>query len=236
MSVAGRTRTAPAVELSGVARRFGRRWALRGVDLRVEPGEIIALRGRNGSGKTTLLRICSTLLRPTRGGGSVFGLDLLRDAPLVRARVGFLAHDSGLYDDLTAEENLRFAALMTGAPPTPDLLRSALERVGLLREHADRVRGFSSGMRRRLAFARLLVRPPALLLLDEPYASFDEDGIALVNAFAAGVAREGGAALIATHDTTRTRDLVAREVLIADGRIEAELESGSAAGPFAGAR
>ncbi|MGH7504519.1 MAG: ATP-binding cassette domain-containing protein, partial [Longimicrobiales bacterium] len=86
-----------ALELRGIARRFGPRWILRGLDLRVASGEVVALTGRNGSGKTTVLRICATALRPTRGGGEVFGHDLVRSADAVRAHIGFLGHHPGLY-------------------------------------------------------------------------------------------------------------------------------------------
>ncbi|MGH7444214.1 MAG: ATP-binding cassette domain-containing protein, partial [Longimicrobiales bacterium] len=96
----------PALALDSIARRFGRRWVLRGVSLRVERGEVLALTGRNGSGKTTLLRVVTTALRPTRGTGRVFGHDLVRSAGAVREHVGILAHSAGLYDDLTAGENL----------------------------------------------------------------------------------------------------------------------------------
>jgi heme exporter protein A len=98
-----------------------------------------------------------------------------------------------------------------------EAVSAVLERVGLLREAADRVRGFSAGMRRRLALARLLLHPPKLLLLDEPYASFDAEGVELVNAFALDVARAGGVALVATHDLTRAV-VSRREVRIEDGR------------------
>jgi heme exporter protein A len=209
--------TVPAVALHGLARRFGQRWVLRGIDLRVEPGEVVALTGRNGSGKTTLLRVCATALRPTRGAGTVFGHDLVEGADDVREAVGFLAHHAGLYDELTAAENLVFACRMSGHPAGESAIIAALEQVGLAEERRERVRGFSAGMRRRLALARLLLRPPRLLLLDEPYASFDADGILLVNRFAARVAAGGGAVLLATHDLLRAQELIHRDVHLSDG-------------------
>lgn len=211
----------PAVELQAVARRFGRRWALRGVDLSVQPGEAVAVTGRNGSGKTTLLRVCSTLLRPTRGGGRIYGFDLVRDPSTVRSHIGFLAHRPGLYDDLTADENLSFAARMQGLDrdARADRIGSVLRRVGLWSERDERVRGFSAGMRRRLALGRVLLNPPRLLLLDEPYASFDAEGIALVNEVVLGVTGGGGAALVATHDLERSREILSREIRLHDGRI-----------------
>ncbi len=207
-----------AVRLEGVARRFGRRWVLRGIDLEVARGEVVALTGRNGSGKTTLLRVLCTLLRPTRGAGRVFGLDLVAEAGEVRERVGLLAHHAGLYDDLTAAENLVFAERMRGRRGEPARVAGVLEQVALAAHAGERVRGFSAGMRRRLALARLLLEPPELLLLDEPYASFDVDGIELVNGFARQVAAAGGAAIVATHDLERGRGAIARRVHIEEGR------------------
>jgi len=192
-----------AAELTNVAHRLGFRWALRGVTLRVEPGEIVAVVGPNGSGKTTLLRILATTLTPSRGGGRVFGHDLREHADAVRAAVGMLGHATGLYDDLTAAENLRFALRMYGSSPAPSGIEAALEAVGM-REYAhESVRSLSSGMRRRVALARLMPRRPRLLLLDEPYNSFDDAGVALVEALVRETARVGGAALIVTHDISR---------------------------------
>lgn len=220
----GRSKTAPAadpaaLELEGIVRRFGTRWVLRGISLRLEPGAVLALTGRNGSGKTTLLRLITTAIRPTRGSGRVFGQDLVREAPGVRDAVGILAHHAGLYEDLTAGENLAFALRMYGQRADSSAIGEALEEVGLGEERDERVRGFSAGMRRRLALARLLLRPPRLLLLDEPYASFDVDGIQLVNRFAARTASEGGAVIIATHELARGRGLIDRVVRIEDGRL-----------------
>jgi heme exporter protein A len=219
-----------AVELRAVARKFARRWVLRGIDLRVLPGEIVAVTGRNGSGKTTLLRVCATSLRPTRGIGSIFGFDLVADGPSVRELVGVLGHAAGLYDDLTAAENLSFSLRMAGRRADRNHIQQALEQVGLAAETSERVRGFSAGMRRRLALARLLLRPPRLLLLDEPFASFDVDGVRQVNAFAAEVARTGGAVLVATHDVARGRGVFDRRVHITDGRV-ADSPLGAADGP-----
>lgn len=222
---------APAIRLEGVARRFSDRWILRGIDLTVDPGEIVVMTGRNGSGKTTLLRIVGTLLRPTRGSVNVFGWDTVQQADRIRGEVGLLGHNNALYDDLTAAENLIFSLRMSGMSADAARIARALEDVGLSHVAGQRVRGFSAGMRRRLGLARLLLRPPRLLLLDEPYASFDQDGIDVVNEFAARTARAGGVVLLTTHDMARAVDVMSRRVHIADGRIT-EIEDGGAKHPL----
>jgi heme exporter protein A len=215
-----REKTLLAVDLQNIARRFARRWVLKGASLQVQPGEIVAMLGRNGSGKTTLLRVISTALRPTRGTGFVYGNQLVKDADEVRECVGILGHYAGLYDDLTAGENLKFAMRMSGLKVSAEQVRDALARVTLDHEINERVRGFSAGMRRRLALARLILRPPKLMLLDEPYAAFDQHGIDFVNDFVRDTAAHGGAAIIVTHDPARVSEVTRRMVRIVDGRIE----------------
>jgi heme exporter protein A len=211
--------TGPAVELENIARRFGRRWVLRGLDLVVNAGETVALTGKNGSGKTTLLRVIATLLRPTRGQGRVFGRALGHESGEIRELVNMLGHHSGLYDDLTAAENLRFSMQMYGLDASYPNIEQALDEVGLGRESKERVRGFSAGMRRRLALARMLLRPTSLVLLDEPYAAFDQQGIERVNAYVHKVVSTGGAALIATHDLARAADITTRVVHLDSGLL-----------------
>lgn len=205
----------------GIAKRFGRRWALRGASFRAEPGSVQAVMGPNGSGKTTLLRIVSTSLRPTRGSGFIFGHDLLRDADLIRGDVGVLYHAAGVYGDLTARENLEFARRMWGGAVAASV-DAALERVGLTHAAADRAAGFSSGMTRRLALARLIMRPPRLLLLDEPYASFDAAGIELVHEIVRETAARDGIVLISTHDAERSAVVVDGVLRLKDGRVVPE--------------
>jgi heme exporter protein A len=193
-----------AVDLTGVAQRLGHRWALRGVTLRVATGEVLAVVGPNGSGKTTLLRVIATSLTPTRGSGRVFGRDLVDEADAVRECTGMLGHATGLYDDLSAAENLRFAQRMYGEPTSAAAIDAALEAVDMRTHASERVRGLSSGMRRRIALARLMLRRPRLLLLDEPYNTFDAAGVAVVDALIRETARAGGAVLVVTHDLPRT--------------------------------
>jgi len=213
--------------MTNVTRRFGRRWALRGVTLSIGPGEIVGVEGHNGSGKSTLLRILSTAIKPTRGEAHVFGADVVRQATTVRAMVGFLTHYPGMYDDLTAEENLRFACRMLGVdfgsiPPV-------LERVGLAREAGEAVRTFSAGMQRRLSLARLLLQRPRLLLLDEPYNNFDPAGLALVNEVVRDVRSGGGAAMIVLHDRHSAGDLLDRIVRLKQGGVLSDVAASAAA-------
>ena len=209
-----------AIVADGVTRRFGPRWVLRGVSLTVSTGEVVALLGANGSGKSTLLRILATLLRAHGGRALVGGCDTASAADEVRSTVGFLAHAPGLYEDLSARENLAFAAAMLGSDTKgPHGIDAQLERVGLAAAATSRVRGFSAGMQRRLALARLLMARPRVLLLDEPYSNLDTDGIALMNGVLRDVTAGGGAALVVLHETAPAEGLLDRMVRIVDGRI-----------------
>ena len=186
----------------------------------VAPGEVVGVMGHNGCGKSTLLRVMSTVLRPTAGDGWIYGCHLLRDPIGVRANVGFLAHSPGLYDDLSARENLRFATAMLGIDE--GLIAPTLERVGLWRERDERVRGYSAGMLRRLALGRLLLGRPRLLLLDEPYNNFDREGIALVNDVITETRERGGSALVVLHDRRQGDGVLDRLVEMARGVIASE--------------
>ncbi|MGH7544778.1 MAG: ABC transporter ATP-binding protein, partial [Gemmatimonadota bacterium] len=161
----------------GVFRRYGFHWALRGVDLDAERGSIVALIGANGSGKTTLLKVIATGLKATRGSVEVMGFDVAKEPDEVRRRVGLLSHYSYLYDELTALENLRFAAEMYGSDAGADALDGALRSVGLLPVRDAFVRTFSSGMKKRLALARASLHRPPVVLLDEPYGALDAAGL-----------------------------------------------------------
>jgi heme ABC exporter ATP-binding subunit CcmA len=214
------TRTAaPAVELRGVTRLFGVVPALVRVDLNVAPGEVVLLRGPNGAGKTTLLRIAATSLSPTYGGGSVLGFDLVRDREQVRRRAELLSHRTRLYEDLSAAENLAFWCRLLGIDAAG--IDAALDRVGLLEVSGERVRGFSQGMRQRVAVARTILRRPELLLLDEPYTGLDAEAHHAVDDLIREASREGRAVLVATHHAV-SEGLVHRVLHVDGGRIVRE--------------
>lgn len=212
-------RDAAALTLHEVAHRFGRRWALRGVSLSVQPGEILGIIGHNGSGKSTMLRVAATAIRPTQGGGSLGGLDLVRDASRVREQVALLSTEPGIYGDLTALENLHFASRMLGVRADSLLLQRVLDRVGLGREGHERARNMSSGMQRRLSIARLLLREARVLLLDEPYNSLDPEGAQLVNTLVRETRDRGGSVVLVAHDVSRAEGLPDRTMEMRDGLL-----------------
>jgi heme ABC exporter ATP-binding subunit CcmA len=192
-----------ALDIAGVSKIFGRSVALRPVTLHVARGETLALLGANGSGKTTLLKIAAGALTPTAGTVLLDGHDLSREKHLRRSRIGMLSSETYLYDDLTAVENLRFVSTMAGRVVADEILTLALRRVRLEAHAAQRVRTFSSGMKRRLSVARVQVLGPDVVLLDEPYNSLDAQGADLVDEWIGEVAAHGGIVIVATHDAER---------------------------------
>lgn len=197
----------PGVATHDVARLFGGSAALAGVSLSVERGRLVTLVGANGAGKTTLLRILATSLRPTFGRALVDGIDVVERPELIRRRVAFLPHATGLYEELTADENLRFAATMLGRTDRAQAAGAALAEVGLARDADRRVRGFSAGMRRRLALARILLAEPSLILLDEPHAALDADAMALVDRLLGAWRERRATVLVASHHADRIMDM-----------------------------
>jgi heme exporter protein A len=137
----------------------------------------------------------------------VLGVDIGQRPDLVRGRVAYLSHANGLYDDLTAAENLRFAAAMRGIEDSDLAAGAALREIGLAADADHRVRGFSAGMRRRLALGRLMLGDPAVVLLDEPHAALDADGMALVDRLLAGWRETAVTVLVASHQADRVTRL-----------------------------
>jgi heme exporter protein A len=211
--------SAPALELCGIAKLFGPTAALKAISIHLECGETMALLGPNGSGKTTLLKIVAGAITATLGSGSIFGRDMLADRPALRSEVGLLAAETYLYEDLTAEENLRFILTMAGSRPVGEVLLRTLEEVSLAGHAGERVRTFSGGMKRRLAIARILLLRPRLLLLDEPYNNLDADGLELMDTLVRDHAREGGAVMLATHDAERGLALADRVAVLERGAL-----------------
>jgi len=225
------TPSTPAIDCAALAHRFGSRWALRGVSLRLAEGEVVAVFGPNGSGKSTLLRILATALRPTRGGGTVCGHDILRESAAIRSVVALSGQGAGIYDDLTVSENVVFAMRMSGLAVDPAQLRSVIDEVGLGAERDERARHLSAGMRRRIVLAQIRLRPLRLLLLDEPYTSFDDEGVAYVNGVIRSLREQGGSAVIVTHDADRVREVADRTLRLESGLIDGAEPPGTGAIP-----
>ncbi|MGI8871966.1 MAG: heme ABC exporter ATP-binding protein CcmA [Candidatus Limnocylindria bacterium] len=211
----------PAVATVELARLFGRSAALAGVSLRVQAGRTVALLGANGAGKTTLLRILATAIRPSFGTARVDGIDVAERPDQVRGRVAYLSHATGLYDDLTGAENLRFAAtlLAVPAPEREERIAETLATIGLTGMAAERVRNFSAGMRKRLALGRVLLASPTLVLLDEPHAALDEAGMQLVDALLAAWREAGITTLVASHALDRLQPFIDGSVRLESGVV-----------------
>lgn len=190
---------------------------LRDVTFQAGPGEAVGVFGANGSGKTTLLRVFATLLRPNAGTLTLFGGDPSEDEP--RRRIGFLGHDSFLYPDLTAEENLRFYGKAYRVRPLADRIDTQLQHVGLDRWRDTPMRYFSRGMEQRLAIARTLLHDPDLILLDEPHTGLDTEARNVLHDTLAQAVARGKTVMLSSHDFERCRDLCTRTILLHRGRL-----------------
>jgi heme exporter protein A len=207
------------IDARQITKSFGPRTALAGVDLSIGKGEVVTLLGPNGAGKTTLLRILATLSRPSSGTLRIQGLDPSQHGDQVRRGIGFLSHRTLLYDDLTAEQNLRFYAQMYDLPRNSGRLDELLEQVGLAARRHDLVQTFSRGMRQRLAVARSVLHRPQLLLLDEPYTGLDAQAVEVLTALLTDLAGDGCTILLTTHRLEHGLVTGHRVLVLHKGRI-----------------
>jgi heme ABC exporter ATP-binding subunit CcmA len=215
----------PVVELRSAVVLLGRFPALAGVDLAVESGEVVLLRGPNGAGKSTLLRACAGLLTVSDGEARVLGVDLKTDRTAVRPLVGFLAHDSHLYDELPVGENLHFWARAAGHDDVDPA--DALRLVGLSQRLLDvPVQLLSAGQRRRVALAVVVARRPRLWLLDEPHAGLDAEGRDVLDDLMRRAAAAGATVLFASHELERAAGVATRTVSMAGGGIDDGVRAG----------
>jgi heme ABC exporter ATP-binding subunit CcmA len=204
------------LELDRVWVRFGYRAVLRGVSLAVGPGEVVLVTGANGAGKSTLLRVAALLQRPEMGEVRIQGRPVDLEELRLRRAIGYLGHAPGVYGRLTARENLELFARLVGV--AADVGRW-LEWAGLRLQADEAVATFSRGMRQRLALARTFMADPAVVLLDEPFASLDEVAAGRLRAVLAEGKAAGRAAVVVTHDPRALADLADREVRLEGGRL-----------------
>ena len=201
-----------AIVAEGISHWFGSEPALDSVDLVVERGDHVAVLGENGAGKTTLLRILATALRPSAGRLEIMGLDARKERSRLRGRMAFVAHASGLYPALTAEENLAFFCDLRGADRAR--VPETLEIAGLSQVGKRRVGDLSRGMQQRLAIARAMLHDPLLLILDEPDASLDADGAELL-----ATVMNNRTTVLATHNQALATRLCPRSLVLRKGRV-----------------
>lgn len=210
--------TTTLVEFDDVSLRLGTTQILRNASFTLAPGESVGLFGPNGSGKTTFLRLMATLLKPTGGSAEVLGANLSQPERVnVRSLIGYVGHEPALYPEMTLFENTDFAARLRGKSPQEAM--RALAAVGLEGAAERRAAQCSHGMRRRAEFARVLLSPPTLLLLDEPHSALDADAAALVNEMVFQVTERSGGVVIASHDRERVIDMTDRTVELSGGSL-----------------
>jgi heme exporter protein A len=196
-----------AVEIEGVWKYYGDFPALRNINLKAAPGDCIALLGRNGAGKTTLLRIAAGLLRQAKGSVKING------------GIGWLGHGIGVYEELSAYENLIFFAELHGVADPKKTAHTWLERTGLDRVADALVREFSRGMRQRLAVARAFLHEPRVVLFDEPFTSLDDRAIALLQSLFAEAIAQGRTVIMSTHQLREAMELATHVAMIQRGSL-----------------
>ncbi len=212
------------VEVKQLAKRFGERAALQGLDLELRAGECLGLLGPNGAGKSTLVRILATLLRPSAGAVRVLGLDPIADGDALRGRIGVVPQDIALYDQLSARENLAFFAGLFGLEHAARAaaVERGLELAGLAERADDRVQTFSGGMKRRLNVAVALVHDPELVFLDEPTVGVDPQSRQRIFEVVERLAQAGTAMIYTSHQLGEVERLCDRIVILDRGQKIAE--------------
>jgi len=208
-----------AIEVQGLTKSLGGHLALRGIDLEVRRGESVVIFGPNGAGKTTLIKVLATIMNPSSGRVLVDGLNLKNNAEEIRRRIGIVTHQTFLYSNLTAYENLEFYSRMYDVPRAKERIHQVVAMVGMTSRLYDRVGTLSRGMQQRLSIARCLLHKPAIMLLDEPETGLDQQAISMLWE-ALQTEGEGKLTIIlTTHSLERGVELGARLLILDKGKI-----------------
>jgi ABC-2 type transport system ATP-binding protein len=212
------------IEARGLSKQFGDRCVVDRLTLRVKPGEILALLGPNGAGKTTTVRMLGGILRPTSGGAEVGGFDLLTQPQEVRAIVGVLTEQHGLYTRMRAGEYLDFFGALYGLSPQSRRSRAAwlLARLSLQVDQDRWLAEYSKGMRQRISLVRALLHDPQVLLLDEPTSALDPESAHVVRSLLRELRSQGRSILACTHNLMEAEELADRIAILRQGRLVAQ--------------
>lgn len=215
---------APALELKGLLKTYGKKTAVDHFDLTVPRGELYALLGPNGAGKTTTLRMTAGLLKPDGGSVRIFGIDALADPAAAKRITAWLPDEPMLYDKLTPVEFLEFVGGLWGVPPKVARQRAEdlLRMLGLWDERAQRCEGFSRGMKQKASLAGALIHEPQLLILDEPLTGLDAAAAKLVKDLLQERTRAGATVILTTHILEVAERIADRIGIIAAGKLRAE--------------
>lgn len=206
-----------AITTKKLSKVFGTRKAVDNISIEVPQGAFLSIFGPNGAGKTTLLRMLSTLSRPTSGSATLMGIDLKEDADKAREHIGLISHNSMLYPDLTAEQNLLLYAQLYGVQDPQARVMEMLEAVELKHRRLDVVRTFSRGMTQRLSIARALINDPDVVFLDEPYSGLDPHAVEIFDELIESQ-REGRTFVMVSHDLQKGFDMCTHALVLARGR------------------
>lgn len=209
---------ANAIETKKLTKVFGDRKALDKVSIEVPEGAFLSIFGPNGAGKTTLVRTLATLSRATSGTALVAGFDAKEEPDKVREHIGLISHNSMLYPDLTAMENLMFTAQLYGVVNAEERVRELLRAVELDHRRFDVVRTFSRGMTQRLSIARALMNDPDVVFLDEPYAGLDPHAVEIFDGLIEQL-RDGRTFIMVSHDLQKGFDVCTHALVLARGRV-----------------
>lgn len=208
-----------ALSVNELSKLFGNQYALREVTFTLKKGEFLTIFGPNGAGKTTLIRILSSITKASAGEVTIEGRSPTKEPQKIRRQIGVIAHQTYLYEDLTAEENLRFYGRLYDVHDLKTKIKNIISEVGLEHRTRDRVRTFSRGMQQRLSIARAMLHDPTLLLLDEPYTGLDQHASEMLTGWLRRLRSNNRTTLMVTHDLERGIDLADRVGILTNGRL-----------------
>ncbi len=207
------------IHVHDITKNFGSMTVLDNVNFSVESGEFLTIVGPNGAGKTTLIKIMATLVNATGGTVEIGGFNVKKSPEKVRGIIGVISHNTYLYNELTAGENLKFFGKMYAIPENDRRVDEVLEETGLSKRKHDRVGTFSRGMKQRLSIARAILHNPLVLLLDEPYTGLDQQASASLEGVLNSLTGSGITTIMISHDLKRGLALADQVMIMASGTV-----------------